>query len=197
MRDVLDEQRAYAKEKFIPIMLDETAKFLSESVSSAQPKRILEIGTAIGYSGLLMLKASPMASLVTVDIDEERLLKAEEYFEAAGVRDRVKIIKEDACYLLTLLEEKFDYVLLDGPKSHYLAMLPYILKLTTDEATVFVDDVDYLGMVDGDDYPAHKHRTIVTNMRKFRDHVTNDATLITERLGQGVMIIRKGANPNC
>ena len=197
MRDVIAEQKALALEKFIPIMDDEGSALLVETVRNEQPEKILEIGTAIGYSGTLMLTASPKATLVTVDIDEERLSYAEEFFEAAGLSKRVRIIKEDACYLLTLLEEKFDFVLLDGPKAHYSSMLDYLLKLTTEDATIFVDDVGYLGLVDNGDYPKHKHRTIVTNMRKFIERVESDATLVSERYGQGVMIIKKCKNPNC
>ena len=189
---VIDLQREYAEREFIPIIERDAAELLIDTCKAARPTKILEIGTAIGYSGLIMLQASPTSTLTTVDIDEDRLALAEEWFEQAGVKDRVRIICEDASYLLTLLEDRFDFVFLDGPKAHYSSMLPDILRLTRQGGIIFVDDVGYQGLVDNGEYPPHKHRTIVTNMRKFIEDVAA-LGLAAERydVGQGVMIIRR------
>jgi caffeoyl-CoA O-methyltransferase len=190
--EVLLWQEQYAKDNFIPIIEKGAAELLYKQVEQRAPKRILEIGTAIGYSGLLMLKASPDSTLVTVDIDDKRLNVAEDCFKKANVQDRVKIIKEDANYLITLLEEKFDFILLDGPKAHYKSMFPHLLQLTDKDSIIFVDDVGYLGLVDNGEYPKHKHRTIVVNMREFLNYVGNLKGISYERVdvGQGVLIVK-------
>lgn len=190
---VLDLQREYAEEYHVPIIEEEGLSLLMTLVKEKQPKRILEIGTAIGFSGLNMLSQSDMAHLTTIDIDSQRLEKAEEYFSLAGVKERVRIIEDDANYILTLLEGEFDFIFLDGPKAHYKSMLPHILRLLAKGGIIFVDDVYYHGWVKGDAYPQHKHRTIITNMRAFIKAVEEDDTLkvTSYDVGQGIMVIEK------
>lgn len=192
--ELLDEIREYATRFNVPVIEEPAARVLVETVANKKPKTVLEIGTAIGYSGLLMLSAaSPDCLLTTVDVDDERLCLAEKNFKKAGVEKRVKIIQEDANYLLTLLDGKFDFIFLDGPKGHYQTMFPYLIDLLTDDGTIFVDDVGYHGWVDDGTYPKHKHRTIINNMRAFLKSVENDTKLKTKRIdvGQGVLIVEK------
>lgn len=190
---VIQLQREYALEKHVPIIEDQSLVLLKQLVQERQPKRILEIGTAIGYSGLIMLSLSSGSHLTTMDIDSERLEKAEEYFNLAEVSNRVRIIEDDANYILTLLEGEFDFIFLDGPKAHYKSMLPHILRLLAKGGIIFVDDVYYHGWVKGDDYPMHKHRTIITNMRAFIKEVEENPSLkvTSYDVGQGIMVIEK------
>lgn len=194
IEQLLSELKSYAKERFVPIIEHPADEFLRETVRKRQPKSILEIGTAIGYSGILMLSVcSNESKLITCDIDVSRLAIAEKYFERANLSGRVKIIEEDANYLITLLEDKFDFIFLDGPKGHYETMLPYLLDLLSDNGMIFVDDVGYHGWVDDGSYPKHKHRTIITNMRSFIKSVTENKNLKMQRMdvGQGVLLIEK------
>lgn len=182
-----------ARNAFVPVMAEDSAALLADQVYTRKPLRILEIGTAVGYSGLLMLGASPEAKLVTIDFDEGRLETARTNFSALGVSSRVQIIAEDVYYALPLLSGTFDFILLDGPKGHYREMLPTLLTLLSDAGCIFVDDVAYLGLVDGKDYPEHKHRTIVTNMREFIAATTNDTHLMVRQYPttSGVLTIEK------
>lgn len=192
--ELLEKINEYATIHNVPVIEKPAGDLLRKIVAEKQPKSILEIGTAIGYSGLLMLdSAGEDCFLTTVDIDDERLLQAEKNFKSAGVEKRVKIIQEDANYLLTLLDEKFDFIFLDGPKGHYQTMFPYLLNLLSDGGIIFVDDVGYHGWVDDGTYPKHKHRTIINNMRAFLKSVENDSELKTQRIdvGQGVLIVQK------
>ncbi len=190
---VFDLQRKYAEEFHVPIIEAEGLALLRKLVEERKPERILEIGTAIGFSGLNMLSLSENSFLTTIDIDSQRLEKAEEYFSLAGVEKRVKIIEDDANYILTLLEGEYDFIFLDGPKAHYKSMLPHILRLLAKGGIIFVDDVYYHGWVKGDAYPQHKHRTIITNMRSFIKAVEEDDTLkvTSYEVGQGLMVIEK------
>lgn len=194
MEELLKELKKYAEDNFVPIIESPADDFLKEIVEKRKPKSILEIGTAIGFSGLLMLSvADPGCKLLTCDIDTARLEIAETYFKKADVSKRVKIFEEDANYLVTLLEEKFDFIFLDGPKGHYETMLPYLLELLDENGMIFVDDVGYHGWVDDGTYPKHKHRTIITNMRSFLKNVNENENLKTQRIdvGQGVLLIEK------
>lgn len=194
MNDLLREIEQYAEQYHVPIIEKDAAETLYNSVKEARPYKILEIGTAIGYSGLLMLSAAPdTCTLTTVDIDTQRLEVAEKNFELGGVTDRVTVIEEDANYLITLLQGSYDYIFLDGPKAHYQTMLPYLLELLSPKGILFVDDVGYHGWVDDGTYPKHKHRTIITNMRSFLKGVEENKNIKSKRIdvGQGVLIIEK------
>lgn len=200
MKELLAKIREYALTEFVPIIEDDALNVLLNSVSDVKPKAILEIGTAIGYSGIAMLSVAPNdCSLTTVDIDTDRLTLAERNFKEARVSDRVKIIEEDANYLITLLDQKFDFIFLDGPKGHYQTMFPYLLNLLSDKGMIFVDDVGYHGWVDDGKYPKHKHRTIITNMRAFLKSIEENKSIISKRVdvGQGILIVKKCINLNC
>lgn len=192
--ELLEKINEYAIIHNVPVIEEPAGELLRKIVAEKQPKTILEIGTAIGYSGLLMLdSADENCFLTTVDVDDERLVQAEKNFKLAGVEKRVKIIQEDANYLLTLLDERFDFIFLDGPKGHYQTMFPYLLDLLADDGIIFVDDVGYHGWVDDGSYPKHKHRTIINNMRSFLKSVESDPNLKSQRIdvGQGVLIVQK------
>lgn len=194
MKELLGEIERYAEENHVPIIEKDASEVLYNCVKEVGPHKILEIGTAIGYSGLLMLDASPAdCTLTTVDIDTRRLEIAEKNFAKAGVSNRVTVIEEDANYLITLLQGHYDFIFLDGPKGHYETMLPYLLDLLDSKGVMFVDDVGYHGWVDDGTYPKHKHRTIITNMRSFLKCVEDDKNIKSKRIdvGQGVLIIEK------
>ena len=107
MLEILD----YSRENFIPTMLSSTARFLYDFVRNGNFKNILEIGTAVGYSGILMLKASSEANLTTVELNQERFLVATENFKKFNLQNRVNLINEDGVSAITKLKEqnkKFD-----------------------------------------------------------------------------------------
>lgn len=189
--EVLAEVYEEGKRDFVPILSDDAAVSLAQILDMEQPKRILEIGTAIGYSGLLMLGLTN-AQLVTIDIDQDRLERAQIHFGEANVGERVRVIQDDAVAVLGMMDMTFDFVLLDGPKGHYLDMLEDLIRVLKSGGLVFADDVDYLGLVQGDEKVVHKHRTIVTNMRAFVQAVKQDARLeCVESLGNVLMLRKK------
>ena len=167
---MLKEIEKYAKENFVPIAMPETAKFLEDTCKKLKPKNILEIGTAIGYSGSIMLLASENATLTTLERDAGRAKLAIENFKKLGVYNRVNLIQEDATeYLKKPNDTKYDLVFLDGNKSRYVDQLPYILDKMADKALIIADNILFHGMVMSEEYPAHKHRTAIFQMRKFID----------------------------
>lgn len=191
--ELLKRLNADARKRYIPIIADDGARFLFSTVSEKKPLRILEVGTAIGYSGILMLTASSDAHLVTVEIDRERAEEAMENFHEAMVSSRVRLICDDANVVINCLTQPFDFIFLDGPKGQYRTMFPTLLKLLNKDGIIFMDDMDYQGWIEGDDYPEHKHRTIITSLRTLIKELKEDKNLSVTfyQRGEGIAIIEK------
>ena len=187
----LSQLEKFARERYIPVMLDDTKELLFETVKRAQPKRILEIGTAIGYSGIVMLSASERATLNTVELDEQTAALARKNFDEFGVLDRVNIFVGDAREIVRLLTGSYDFIFLDGPKGQYEVFLPYLTDLLEIGGTLVCDNVLYKGLVE--QIPAdkrHKHITVARNLHAFLQEITNSPRFQTRlyRIGDGVTI---------
>lgn len=186
----LREIEQFARERYIPVMLDDTGELLYNTVKARQPRRILEIGTAIGYSGIIMLSACN-ATLNTVEMDESNAAMARENFALFGVADRVNLFVGDAREIIGYLSGNYDFIFLDGPKGQYKAFLPYLTDLLEVNGTLVCDNALYKGLVEHvPDNPRHKHITVARNMRAFLDEITTsdryDTTLY--RIGDGVTV---------
>lgn len=189
MRENLEKLEKFARENYIPVLLDDTRELLIDTVSSLQPAKILEIGTAIGYSGTLML-LSTNATLTTIELSSDSIAIAENTFKENGVFDRVTQLQGDAKEVIPTINEKFDFIFLDGPKGQYIRYLPYLEKLLNQGGVIFADNVLYKGMVESTEFIPHKKRTIVVNLRKYLNEVTNSGKFdtIVHKIGDGVAI---------
>lgn len=192
---MFEEIEKYAKENFIPIIRPKSRQILMDEVKKASPSKILEIGSAIGYSGLCMLFASS-ASLVTIEKDEGRTAMARQNFERYNVAERVQLINDDALKVLTNLAEEgsqFDFVFLDGPKGQYHKYLPLLTKLLVKGGTLFADNVSVMGLVDSTEPIAHKHRTMVVNMRKFLSDMSSSTQFESQilKVEDGILIAKR------
>ena len=183
MREALKE---YAIANHVPIVREESAEFLRRFCEKNKPNRILEIGTAIGYSGLIMLEACE-ASLVTIEINEERLNIAKDTLRGK----KVEFILGDAYEEIQRLDGKFDLIFLDGPKSQYIKYLPHLLRLLDKNGYILADNILFNGLVESDEYPTHKHRTHILNMRKFLKTIKDDTRLNVElhKFADGMAVI--------
>lgn len=192
---MFEEIEKYAKKNFIPIIRPKSRQILMDEVKKTSPSKILEIGSAIGYSGLCMLFASS-ASLVTIEKDEGRANMARQNFERYNVAERVQLINDDALKVLTNLAEEglqFDFVFLDGPKGQYHKYLPLLTKLLVKGGTLFADNVSVMGLVDSTEPIAHKHRTMVVNMRKFLSDVSSSTQFESQilKVEDGILIAKR------
>ena len=177
----LEEIANRARKGYIPIIRDNTAQALINVCKEKSPKKILEIGTAIGYSGLLMLQ-NCQAYLYTIEKDEQRLAEAEKNFKLFGQEARVKLILDDALIALEKLcndNEKFDLIFLDGAKGQYIKYYPLIKKLLNHDGILFTDNIYMHGMVKRKKKIAHKHRSMVVNLRKYIELLKNDKDFTT------------------
>ena len=117
---ILEELELFAKENHVPIVSPEVGQLLSTVVKTKRPKRILEVGTAIGYSALLMSSVAPEAEIVTLELREEWADIAEENFRKAGKDKQIKVIRGNAVETLKTIEGTFDFIFLDAAKGQYL-----------------------------------------------------------------------------
>ena len=184
----------FARERYIPVMLDDTKELLYKTVCERQPRRILEIGTAIGYSGIVMLSASERATLNTVELDERTANLARSNFAEFGMSDRVNVFVGDAREIVPQLTGSYDFIFLDGPKGQYEVFFPYLTDLLEVGGTLVCDNVLYKGLVEHiPDNKRHKHITVARNMRAFLDDVTTNErySTVLHRVGDGVTVSTK------
>lgn len=189
----LQEILRFARSRYIPVMPDDTKELLYKLAKQHRPKRILEIGTAIGYSGIVLLTASPHATLNTIEFDEERAEMARRNFADAGVYDRVNLFVGDAKEIVPQLTGQYDFIFMDGPKGQYEVFLPYLEEVLQRGGILVCDNVLYKGLVEHIPDKRHKHITVARNLNSFLRRITDDDSLETTvyRIGDGVSVTRK------
>lgn len=174
--------KSYCTEHYVPILRDKTKDIFIKCVKTYNPKSVLEIGTAIGYSGSLILNNCD-AFLTTIEKDENTFNIAKFNFEKLQINGRVVQLLGDAYdYLVELNNQhfKYDFIFLDGPKGQYIKYLPLIKNLLNKGGVLFTDNVFYRGMVLGKVETPKKKRTIVNNLRKFIFDITHDNSFNTQ-----------------
>lgn len=181
----LAARRVDALSRGIPVADDETLQFLLVTLATAKPTSILEIGTAVGLSGVAMLQACPNARLTTMELEEERFLEAKKNFQDFGVSERVNAYLGDAGEILAMMNGAFDFVFLDGPKAQYEKYLFDLKRLMKKGAILFSDDVLLFGWVSGEEETPQKRRSIVEKIRSYLDVVTADKDFLTSVLNVG------------
>ena len=181
----ISARRADALSRGIPVADDETLNFLLLMLDATKPKRILEIGTAVGLSSVAMLLQCPSARLTTIELEEERYIEAKKNFADFGVSDRINAHLGDAGEILAMMDGDFDFVFLDGPKAQYEKYLFDLKRLMKQGAILFADDVLLYGWVSGEEPTPQKRHSIVDKIRSYLDVVTADKDFITSVLNVG------------
>ena len=191
----ISARRKDALERGIPVADDETLQFLLVTLAAVKPKRILEIGTAVGLSAVAMLYACPDARITTMELEEERYLEAKQNFLDFGVSDRANAYLGDAGEILAMMDGQFDFVFLDGPKAQYEKYLFDLKRLMKKGSVLFADDVLLYGWVSGEEPTPQKRQSIVDKIRSYLENITSDKDFVTSVLnvGDGVALsIYKG-----
>lgn len=185
------EMRKNAYGEHIPVLFSETERLLDVLVRMKQPRKILEIGTAIGFSGILMLKAAPLATLNTIEKLSDSADAARENFRKYGVSDRVNLFEGDAGEIIPMLTGSYDFIFMDGPKGQYPEFYPYLKKLLVSGGVLVCDNVLYKGLVENiPENKRHKHITIARNLHAFLEIISNDPEMstVTLKIGDGVSV---------
>lgn len=163
----LEKIKSKALEDHIPIIMDDTLAVIEEELKLFKPKRILEIGTAVGYSAICFSEfLAENGKIDTIEREEERVIEAKENIKRAEVEDKINIIQGDAVEILPKLNEKYDMVFIDASKGKYPFFLKEALRMLAPTGVIFADNVLYKGYVLSD-YNKHKQRTAVRNLREF------------------------------
>ena len=185
------ELREYAEKNHIYIVKPQVEKLLSVLLSIYRPKNILEVGTAIGYSALLMLKyAGEGATVTTIEREEKVLLEAKENIKKRGMEDHIRCIFGDATEVLENISGDFDFVFIDAAKGQYRDHFDKALSMCHSGSVILTDDVLYFGMTASDELATKKHITITRRLREYLDFLCSDARFETTILpiGDGVAI---------
>lgn len=190
--ELLAEIEKYGRDNKIPILLDDSLEYISNLLSKIKPMRVLEIGTAIGFSAINFSKYLANGGRIdTIEIESLRVEQALQNIERVGVSDKIRVIEGDALDILPYLVEKYDVVFIDAAKGKYNEFFEHAKRLCKPGGYIIADNVLYKGMVQSD-YNKHKQRTAVNKLRLFIDTVMNDKELESQLLdiGDGLMICR-------
>ena len=180
-----------ALKRHIPIIMDDTLEKIKEVLKEENPNRILEIGTAVGYSALCFARYSENAIIDTIEIDEERYNEAVQNIKKIGFKDRINLILGNAVDIIPTLENKYDIIFIDAAKSKYSIFLEEGLKLINNNGLILADNVLYKGYVMSD-YNKHKQRTAVRHLREYIKEISENEKMKIEILdiGDGLAITR-------
>ena len=192
MNDKLINIKQKALEEHIPIIMDDTLEVIAKILEENNPKRILEIGTAVGYSAICFSKyLAENGRIDTIERDEERIMEAKKNIKEMNLEDVIQIYEGDAVDILPTLNEKYDMIFIDAAKGKYPFFLAQALRLLDENGIIFADNILYKGYVMSD-YNKHKQRTAVRNLREYIKEVTENENLETEILevGDGLAITR-------
>lgn len=190
--DFLDELELKAKKEHVPIIRKETQSLLRVLLQLKRPRRILEVGTAVGFSAILMCRyTSPETMVITIEKYEKRIPIAKENFKKAGVENRIVLLEGDASDILKELKGSFDFIFMDAAKGQYIHFLSEVMRLLAPDGILVSDNV----LQEGDLIESHylierRDRTIYKRMREYLYELTHDPQLTTTILpvGDGVSL---------
>ena len=179
-----------ALENHIPIIMDDTLEVIDTYLKKMKPKRILEIGTAVGYSAICFSKYLAEDGIIdTIERDEERIADAKRNLKEMDLNNKINIYEGDAVEILPNLNNKYDMVFIDAAKGKYTFFLEQSLRMLNKKGIIFADNILYKGYVLSD-YNKHKQRTAVRNLREYIKQTTENTDLKTQILevGDGLAI---------
>ena len=191
-REILEIIEQEAREAHVPIIRREMQSFLKVLLMLKKPMRILEVGTAVGFSALLMSDYAPEGCRITTTENyEKRIPIARENFRRAGRESQIELIEGDASEVLKTLEGSYDFVFMDAAKGQYIHYLPSVLRLLAEGGCLVSDNV----MQDGDVIESRfaverRNRTIHARMRDYLYELKHNEELVTSiiPLGDGVAV---------
>ncbi len=195
----LNELEIYAKETNVPIIRPQMQSFLKVLLALKKPAKILEVGTAIGFSALLMAEYNPVpCRITTIEKYEKRIPLAKENFKKAGRSEDIELLEGDAAQILKELDDEYDLIFMDAAKGQYINFLPDVKRLLKEEGVLLSDNVLQDGNVLESRFAVvRRDRTIHSRMRDYLFELTHDPELQTDILpvGDGITLsIKKVIN---
>ena len=189
----IEQIKEKALEDHIPIIMDDTLEVVGKILEDKKPDRILEIGTAVGYSAIRFSKyLNENGYIDTIERDEERVLEAKQNIKDLNLEEKIHLYEGDALEVLPTLTGPYDVVFIDAAKGKYPIFLSEALRMLASHGIIVADNVLYKGYVMSD-YNKHTLRTAVRGLREFLKDLTENENLTTEILevGDGLAISKK------
>jgi len=189
---MLDQIEREATADYVPIIRKEMQSFLKFLLAMKKPARILEVGTAVGFSAILMAEYDPVpCQITTIENYEKRIPIARENFKRAGKEAQIALLEGDAAEVLKTLEGPYDFIFMDAAKGQYIHFLPEILRILEKDGVLVSDNV----LQDGDVIESRfavtrRNRTIHKRMREYLYTLTHSEELVTAVLpvGDGITL---------
>ena len=195
VNDRLDQLRQLGEQDNVPIILKETETFLNMVLALKRPQKILEVGTAIGYSSLYFAERCQKAENYTIEKNEYAVNSARHNIAAAGLEHRIHSLFGDGQEQIEKLRDQgvdgFDFVFIDAAKSHYKRFFDAAITICEKNALIVSDNILQRAMTASDKYDTNgKHRTNIKKMREYVDYIVNDRTLDTSlmSIGDGIAV---------
>lgn len=189
---IINEIKQYAEENNVPIIQDEGILFLSNYIKENNVKKILEIGTAIGYSAILMALIDKDITITTVERDEIRYLEAVKNIKKLNLENRITIIFDDAENVK--LEETFDLIFLDAAKAQNKKFFLLFEKYLKSKGTIITDNIQFHGLVNKEEEIKSKNlRALVRKIKNYVEFLKENTEYITEfyELGDGISVSKR------
>ncbi len=192
--ELLKEMEEYAKENKVPILSWQSAEFIEQIVLMIKPGRVLEIGTAIGYTTIRIARNLKKKSIVhTIELSEDNIQKAKEFIERSGVDNRIKLIEGDALSIMPRLKKKYDLIFLDADKEDYKRLFDYSMVLLKKGGVIVVDNLLWQGYAAASKVPSN-YKQSTKHIREFNKIFIEQPNLKTTILpiGDGLGLGIKG-----
>ena len=189
---ILEQIEQEAIEAYVPIIRKEMQQFLKMLLAVKRPLRILEVGTAVGFSAILMAEYDPVhCEITTIENYEKRIPIARENFKRAGKEEQITLLEGDATEVLKTLEEPYDFIFMDAAKGQYINFLPDIIRLLVEQGVLVSDNVLQDGtIIESRFVVTRRNRTIHKRMRDYLYELTHRDDLVTAVLpiGDGITV---------
>lgn len=181
MKELLKEMEAYAAENRVPVINAAGREVLVKAAQACKAERVLEIGTAIGYSTLLLAQNSvPGVSITTLELDEVRAETAQAFIDRSPYREQIRIVRGDAAENIKSLRGLYDLVFIDAAKGQYPEYFRLILPILAPQAAVIADNVLFRGYVCSEEKPPRRYKTIVKRLREYIALVETQPDFVTK-----------------
>ncbi len=190
--EILETIEKEALEAFVPIIRKEMQSLMKVLVSLKKPARILEVGTAVGFSALLMSEYAPAeCRITTIEKYEKRIPIARENFRRAGKEEQITLLEGDALEILKGLDGTYDFIFMDAAKAQYIYYMPEVLRLLSKGGVLVSDNVLQNGDIIQSRFAVERrNRSIHSRMREYLYELKHEKQLLTSivPLGDGVAV---------
>lgn len=190
--EILEAIESEALSTYVPIIRKEMQSFLKVLLTIQKPMRILEVGTAVGFSALLMSEYAPAGcEITTIENYEKRIPIARNNFKRAGKESQITLLEGDAMEVLPMLDEPYDFIFMDAAKGQYIHYMPEVMRLLKTGGTLVSDNVMQDGNIIGSRFAVERRdRTIHSRMREYLYELKHHEELLTSiiPLGDGVAV---------